>query len=135
MITDERVSARGQPPPARLPRPLGICLCFDYISHRTVVSNDKSRDGNPMLSDMGRLGYVKIYLRLGVGGDSLGCVRHRKETPAGGRGSSSVRPLLSFRPASGRPPFKLLSVGHVGEARALERRTASRLAALTPDLA
>lgn len=50
-----------------------------------------------MLSDMGRLGYVKIYLRLGVGGDSLGHVRRRKETPAGGRGGGRLPFVRSFR--------------------------------------
>lgn len=72
MITDERATDRVNPPNPHphLPRPLVICLCFDYISHRTVVSNDKSRDGNPMLSDMGRLGSVKIYLRLEVAGNA-----------------------------------------------------------------
>lgn len=55
----------GQPLPP--PLPLGISLCFDCISHRTVVWNDKSLDSNPMLLDMGCLGYVKIYLRLKTG--------------------------------------------------------------------
>lgn len=57
-----------------------------------------------MLSDMGRLGYVKIYLRLGVGGDSLGRVRRRKETPAGGRGGGVVfRSSAPFVPSRLRP--------------------------------
>lgn len=44
------------------PQPLGISLCFDYISYWTVVWNDKSRDDNPMPLDMHNLSYVKIYL-------------------------------------------------------------------------
>lgn len=60
-----------------------------------------------MLSDMGRLGYVKIYLRLGVGGDSLGRVRSRKRLPAvgGGVGSSpAVRRSNSSPSATSERP-------------------------------
>lgn len=108
MIINNGVLARSSP------QPLGISLCFDYISYRTVVSNDKSRDDNPMPLDMHNLSYVKIYLS-DLKGLSWANPHRKHMVPfleLAGRLLSPVRiifwsALISFNSTSSRPSSEL----------------------------